>query len=234
MVETTSGWFTKHVKQEPIATSPIAESLMTAICFMLLTNVKLSIIFFLGTKQGSIHHHCTSSFCLYTSWIYLHFQCQLNHQLRLINLFFCSNRIFNLSWHLSLWSWVASLRVLLHSYGKFLRPKLIIDQKPKQDFLSWFCIGFTSTSLYFCKITIYNSTISVRSGLEASILLFNVNAATGSMLGSRISSKCHWTVSIQFLGTINVRVLWKRIIYRLIYRIILVIIIYALLEYGIS
>jgi hypothetical protein len=45
-----------------MATSPIAESLMTAICFILFDKLVLVIYFFLGTKQGLIHHHYTFSF----------------------------------------------------------------------------------------------------------------------------------------------------------------------------
>jgi hypothetical protein len=45
-----------------MATSPIAESLMTAICFILFDKLVLVNYFFLGTKQGLIHHHYTFSF----------------------------------------------------------------------------------------------------------------------------------------------------------------------------
>jgi hypothetical protein len=47
-----------------MATSPIAESLMTAICFILFDKLVLVNYFFLGTKQGLIHHHL--HFHLYT------------------------------------------------------------------------------------------------------------------------------------------------------------------------
>jgi hypothetical protein len=44
-----------------MATSPIAESLMTAICFILFDKLVLVNYFFLGTKH-LIHHHYTFSF----------------------------------------------------------------------------------------------------------------------------------------------------------------------------
>jgi hypothetical protein len=146
----------------------------------------------------------------------------------------CSNRMFNFV-DIYLYAPEKLPESLLHSYDKFSMLISITCQKPKQDFLSWFSHYLYFTSLYFfAKITInilhHISTFLIRS-VDSS---FQSQSSNRIDIFTNYLLKCHWTVSIQFLDTINVQTdLWERIIYRLIYIIKLMIIFDALFEYGV-